>query len=85
MQGPSLQAWYKTLNRYIKYPGVKGVLLQVSADQLIFAPTFLSIFVCTMGALNGETIQEIQSRLERDYLQILYTNWKVFCILQFLS
>ena len=77
LQGPCLRIWYGVLDRHIKHVGAKGVALKVAADQILFAPTFLVIFISLMGVLNGETRQLISNRLERDYQEILVTNWKV--------
>lgn len=76
-QGPCLRSWYGVLDRHIKHVGAKGVALKVAADQMLFAPTFLVIFISSMGILNGETRLLISNRLERDYQEILFTNWKV--------
>jgi len=65
------------LETYIKSAGFKGIILKVSADQLLFSPTFITIFISTMGALNGESSKEISNRLDRDFSKILFTNWKV--------
>lgn len=56
---------------------MKGVLLKVSVDQLLFAPTFLVIFLSTMGTLNGESPKQISARVKQDFPEILVTNWKV--------
>ena len=77
-QGPTLQAWYKTLDRYILYSGAKGALMKVGVDQLVFAPIFLVTFISTMGTLNGETMDKIKKKLEQDYFNVLTTNWKVW-------
>ena len=65
------------MDRYIKNVGLKGVVLKVAADQLFFAPTFLIIFLSTMGTLNGEQPQQISTRIKQDFQEILVTNWKV--------
>lgn len=80
--GPTLQAWYKTLDRYILYSGAKGALMKVGVDQLVFAPIFLVTFISTMGTLNGETMDKIKKKLEQDYFNVLTTNWKVWGIFQ---
>ena len=76
-QGPAIRGWYNILDRYIKSSGVKGVLLKVSVDQLFFAPTFLIVFLSTMGTLNGESPKQISARVEQDLPEILVSNWKV--------
>ena len=55
----------------------------MAADQLMFAPSFVVVFVSTMGALNGEKVQDIKKRLDRDALNILITNYKVTWLHQF--
>jgi protein Mpv17 len=77
IQGPGLRVWYGVLDKYIKRTGAKAALMKTSADQLLFAPCFLTVFVTSMGALNGENINQIKGRLDRDFTTILITNWKV--------
>ena len=62
---------------------MKGVLLKVSVDQLLFAPTFLVIFLSTMGTLNGEGPEQISTRVKQDFPEILVTNWKVVILKYF--
>ncbi|XP_046441007.1 protein Mpv17-like [Daphnia pulex] len=83
--GPAIRGWYNVLDRYIKSPGVKGVLLKVSVDQLLFAPTFLVIFLSTMGTLNGEGPKQISTRVKQDFPEILVTNWKVWPMVQMVN
>jgi len=75
--GPTLQVWYKALDRYIVYSGAKGAFMKVGVDQLLFAPIFLVTFISTMGALNGDTVDRIKIKLKEDYFGVLTTNWKV--------
>lgn len=65
------------MDHVVKPSGLKGVILKVAADQTLFAPTFLVIFLSSMGTLNGESIQMISDRIKRDFSEILITNWKV--------
>ena len=65
------------LDRYILYTGAKGALMKVGVDQLLFAPIFLVTFLSSMGALNGESTDQIKSKLEKEYFNVLTTNWKV--------
>ncbi len=77
-KGPVIRGWYNILDRFIKPAGLKGVVLKVASDQLLFAPTFLIVFLSTMGALNGEEPQQISTRIRQDFQEILVTNWKVY-------
>jgi len=80
--GPTLQVWYRVLDRYILYTGAKGALMKVGVDQLLFAPIFLVTFLSSMGALNGESTDQIKSKLEKEYFNVLTTNWKVWSVFQ---
>lgn len=77
LKGPAIRGWYNLLDHNIKSIGLKGVLLKVAADQILFAPTFLVVFLSTMGALNGETVEKVSDRMKQDFSEVLFTNWKV--------
>lgn len=50
---------------------------KVLCDQLLFAPTFLSILLVSIGLLQGSNINSLKHKLETSYFEILINNYKV--------
>lgn len=80
--GPVLSKWYKLLD--IKIGPGKGVraLKKVAADQAFFAPLFLGVFLIVLGGMKGNSPQEIQKDVKKDYKDILLTCWSVWPAVQ---
>ena len=76
-QGPAVRAWYNALDKIIGPLAKRAALKKMAADQLFFAPSFLTIFVSYMALTQGGGKQEIIQKLKKEYLQILTTNYKV--------
>jgi len=75
---PCLRTWYLTMEKIVKAQGSRGALSKVVLDQGLFAPCFIAVFVSSASTLNGLTPKEIGANLQRDYKDILLTNWKLW-------
>ncbi|KAG7156321.1 Mpv17-like [Homarus americanus] len=80
--GPVLSRWYKVLDSRIG--SGKGViaLKKVAADQGLFSPVFLGVFLTVLGAMQGNTPQHIQNDIKKNYKDILLTCWSVWPAVQ---
>jgi protein Mpv17 len=58
------------------------ILARVACDQLIFAPTFIGIFLSSMAVLEGTPPTE---KLERSYTSALTTNWMIWPFVQMVN
>ncbi|KAH1025414.1 hypothetical protein HUJ05_010146 [Dendroctonus ponderosae] len=81
--GPALTGWYKILARHLgQKTNLSTTLLKVAADQLIFAPVFLGIFISCVGLLHGQNENQIRKTMEKKYWDILFSNWAVWPVVQ---
>lgn len=84
MSGPGLHYWYGTLSRFITVPGLGGVVLRTAADQLVFTPLGVVGFFVAMLTLEGRQ-GELADRLQKDAMEIVIANWKVWIPFQIVN
>ena len=61
---------------------VKTTLAKVGCDQLGFAPVFNGTFLVVLGATQGNSMDQINSKIKAEYVDVMLANWKVrpeFC------
>lgn len=63
----------------------KVVLTKVAMDQLLFAPTFLAIFIVSFNALKGTDWLFIKKELSNKYLDILTVNYTIWPLIQMVN
>ncbi|KAL7425294.1 hypothetical protein Q5752_000982 [Cryptotrichosporon argae] len=84
--GPLIGRWLRILERTIpmKAGGSQTVQLakRVLADQAIMAPLGLTLFVGSMGVMEGKTMDEIGDKFKDMYWPALLANWKVWPLIQ---
>jgi hypothetical protein len=51
--GPTLHYWYSFLSRSIVGKGITASIFRLAADQLVFSPIFMSIFISSVQILQG--------------------------------
>lgn len=76
--GPALRKWYGFLDATIKKPAFGGVLAKIALDQLFFAPALLCIILGTMTAWSTYSLDAAVSKINRDYKDVLITNYKIW-------
>ncbi|XP_046838725.1 protein Mpv17 isoform X3 [Vespa crabro] len=74
--GPATTTWYRILDKYIGSKGGVVVMKKVLCDQLLFAPSFLSILLVSIGLLQGNDIDSLKHKLKTNYFEILLNNYK---------
>ncbi|KAL3891675.1 hypothetical protein ACJMK2_003927 [Sinanodonta woodiana] len=79
--GPIYRTWYRMLDNTFKMTKF-GSLKMVFFDQCVFAPSFILFFFIAMAAMKGESMREIQERINKDYLAVMYTNYQVWPLVQ---
>lgn len=78
--GPVVTTWFRLLQARIAFPSKWGTIgARVAADQLVFSPTMLAVFLSTMAALEG---QSARRRLESSYRSAILSNWMVWPFVQ---
>lgn len=85
LQGPVFRTWYGILNKYIGSQGKSVAVKKVIVDQFLFAPTFLGIFLSTLGALEGKKFDNIKDDLNKNYLDILKANYSIWPAVQLVN
>ncbi|CAG9771996.1 unnamed protein product [Ceutorhynchus assimilis] len=84
--GPSLSLWYRTLARKFGTQSSSiTTLKKVACDQLIFAPSFLVVFVTNLNLMNGKSFSHIKKELEANYTDIVVANWKLWPAVQLVN
>ena len=81
--GPVLNAWYTLLDRKIKVPGVRGIVLKIACDQIMFAPFI--IFSIVNFLKSPRTKEEFKEVFNEEYLTVLKTNYKFWPWVQFIT
>ncbi|KAI0103597.1 hypothetical protein F4814DRAFT_431994 [Daldinia grandis] len=78
--GPAATTWYGILQRSIQLRNKKvEMVARVAADQLIFAPTFIGIFLSSMAVMEGGSPKE---KLAKSYAPALQTNYLIWPFVQ---
>ncbi|KAF7269955.1 hypothetical protein GWI33_017045 [Rhynchophorus ferrugineus] len=84
--GPTLTVWYRLLARRFGTAATSSAALKkMSFDQLVFAPSFLVIFIANVNLLNGKNVDEIKNELFEKYPDIVVNNWKVWPAVQLVN
>ncbi|KAK8386602.1 hypothetical protein O3P69_017827 [Scylla paramamosain] len=82
---PVLTKWYGLLDH--KFGSGKGIsaFKKVASDQLIFAPSFLGVFMSVLGITQGHSIPHIQQEIKTNYKDIILVNWSVWPAVQIIN
>jgi protein Mpv17 len=56
---------------------VSALFKRVFADQFLFAPLGLALFLVSMAVLEGLDLEGVMDRLNKLYLPILLINWQM--------
>lgn len=60
-------------------------LKKVALDQLVFAPSFLMVFLTNLNLLNGRSLRDTKEDLSSNYLDIMVANWKLWPAVQLVN
>ncbi|KAI1802909.1 hypothetical protein F4811DRAFT_554421 [Daldinia bambusicola] len=78
--GPAATTWYGILQRSIQLRSPRAEMVaRVAADQLLFAPTFIGVFLSSMAVLEGGSPKE---KLAKSYWPALSTNYLIWPFVQ---
>lgn len=80
--GPVFHVWFRTLDRLFPGSGSRQVLSKLAWDQLAMAPVFTSFYFAGMGAMEGASLSEIQSRWSHGFGPTLAANYMIFPLAQ---
>ncbi|KAK8187496.1 hypothetical protein HDK77DRAFT_289805 [Phyllosticta capitalensis] len=77
--GPAATTWFKVLSRVQLSNPFATTVTRVAADQLLFAPTSMFVFLSSMSILEGT---DPRKKLEAAYKPALIKNWMVWPFVQ---
>ncbi|KAJ8940165.1 hypothetical protein NQ318_019374 [Aromia moschata] len=83
--GPASSRWYKILSKTFGEEGSSVALKKVAADQLIFAPVFMVIFMIALNGLRGKDWEHIRKELNAKYFDLLINNYKIWPAVQLIN
>jgi protein Mpv17 len=81
--GPAATNWFKFLQTKIVLKNKNlEIVARVAADQTLFAPTNLFIFLSSMAIMEGSSPSD---KLEKTYTTALQKNWMVWPFVQLIN
>ncbi|KAM5538246.1 hypothetical protein V8D89_008133 [Ganoderma adspersum] len=93
--GPLIGRWNFFLER--KFPlrpvrqhgssrvSFRALARRVGADQLLMAPIGLTLFIGSMGLMEGREMKQVQQRFSDMYRPVLLANWRVWPLAQLIN
>jgi len=82
LAGPTMHVWYSTLDRLLKGRCMSTSLRKMCADQGLFLPIYLVVFVGVMGALRGDRMSDVWTKLKRDMAPMMKVSYSVWPAVQ---
>jgi len=83
--GPGLRTWYLILDRVVKGAGTSAAVKKMLMDQTLWAPSFLAMFFCLVGAMNGKEVEEIKDKFRSDYIDAMKINYMIWPAVQIVN
>ncbi|KAK8061552.1 sym-1 [Apiospora phragmitis] len=82
--GPAATTWFGFLQRNVTVRGSPNATIaaRVACDQLLFAPTFIGLFLSSMAVMEGGSPQD---KLEKSYKPALQANYMVWPFVQLVN
>ncbi|KAK8121936.1 sym-1 [Apiospora sp. TS-2023a] len=82
--GPAATTWFGFLQRNVTIRGRPNATIaaRVACDQLLFAPTFIGLFLSSMAVMEGGSPQ---AKLEKSYKPALQANYMLWPFVQLVN
>lgn len=68
MSGPTLHLWFNFVSKLVPGRDLISTLKKMAMGQFIYGPTFTVVFFSVNAFVQGESFDEIVSRLKRDFI-----------------
>ena len=81
--GPLINTWYMILERRVKARGVRGTLIKIACDQILFAPFVIFSIVNFLRTPSSK--EEFKQVMTTEYLTVLKTNYFFWPFVQFIT
>jgi len=83
--GPVIKNWFVLLERIYGTTGKFTPIKKVVTDQLCFAPCLQFTAIPILGLMNGDSWPTIETRIRKDYYDIMIANWKLWPSVQMVN
>ncbi|KAK4170339.1 hypothetical protein QBC43DRAFT_305931 [Cladorrhinum sp. PSN259] len=82
--GPCASTWFRVLSKHVNFPGSpnRTMLARVAADQGLFAPVFIGLFLSSMAVLEGGSPA---AKLKESYVPALSANYMIWPFVQMVN
>lgn len=81
-----VRGWYLTMERMLgSSVTLTNTLRKVGLDQLGFAPIFTVGILTYIGKLQGQSLQDIKLKLEKELKDIVITGWTIWPAAQIIN
>ena len=81
--GPAATTWYGVLQRHVNLRSANATIVaRVAADQLVFAPTFIGVFLSSMAVMEGGSPPD---KLSKSYVPALTANYALWPFVQLVN
>ncbi|KAG6510993.1 hypothetical protein ZIOFF_029042 [Zingiber officinale] len=85
ISGPSLHFWFNFVSRILPKHDILTTFKKMALGQTIYGPIITGVFFSLNAALQGETVEEIFARLNRDMLPALKSGIMYWPICDFIT
>ncbi|KAL6579716.1 hypothetical protein OROMI_007740 [Orobanche minor] len=75
---------YLSLSKIVTTPGASGAFVRLLLDQLLFAPTFIGIFLSALMTLEGRP-SDVIPKLQQEWFSSVLANWQLWIPFQFFN
>lgn len=85
MSGPTLHLWFNFVSKVVPKRDLISTLKKMAMGQLIYGPTFTVVFFSLNAFVQGESFDEIVSRLKRDFIPTIRSGLMYWPLCDFIT
>ncbi|KAH8235507.1 hypothetical protein KR032_001718, partial [Drosophila birchii] len=84
---PVVRRWYLFLDSRVpkELPAMQRGIRKMLTDQVLFAPAFTLAMSCLVPLINGESTEQVKSRIQGSYFTILGRNYMLWPLAQVIN
>ncbi|KAH8304292.1 hypothetical protein KR059_005652, partial [Drosophila kikkawai] len=84
---PVVRRWYLFLEKKVpkELPAMQRGVRKMLTDQVLFAPPFTLAMSCLVPLVNGESMEQVKSRIRDSYFTILGRNYMLWPMAQVIN
>jgi protein Mpv17 len=85
LAGPAGHYWFGALDAAVRTVGMRGAVMKMTADQLLFSPLLLAGFFGVMALMEGKGQVVARQEVEGKLPGTLLTSWKIWPIINLVN